>query len=99
MSVFVRPLVDSSARTRVRVYVCGYRYATQPGNLLVSFNRLGKRRTCETSNFRLAQLVVADFGVSRVFKSNDSTDATGGMTATVTMSGMTAHQGICGTEM
>ena len=81
------------------VYVCGYSYTAQPGNLLVSFNRLGKRRKCEPSNFRLAQLVVADFGVSRVFTSNDTTDVSGGMTATVTMSGMTAHQGICGTEM
>jgi hypothetical protein len=73
----------------------------QPGNLLVSFNRLRKRRPCTPCNFHLAQLVVADFGVSRVLASTAGAGdaAGGGMTATVTMSGMTMQKGICGTEM
>ena len=31
----------------------------KPGNLLVSFNRSGKRKECKPRNFHLAQLVVA----------------------------------------
>jgi serine/threonine protein kinase len=75
-------------------------------NLLVSFNRLRKRQACVPSNFHLAQLVVADFGVSRVFSESGAAGSGGGggggfsgATATVTMSGLTAQKGVCGTEM
>eukprot|EP00750_Incisomonas_marina_P008966 INCI15754.1.p1 GENE.INCI15754.1~~INCI15754.1.p1 ORF type:complete len:442 (-),score=58.49 INCI15754.1:129-1454(-) len=70
----------------------------KPGNLLVSFNRSGKRKECKPRNFHLAQLVVADFGVSQVFSPVDPATFGGAATMTVTASGLTSAHGIVGTE-
>lgn len=48
----------------------------KPKNVLVTFNRGGKRKDFHENNFGAARLVVADFGVSRVFSTTPSADAT-----------------------
>ena len=48
----------------------------KPANVLVSFNRDGKDRGNDPSNFYLAQLVLSDFGVSRIFQPTDDESVT-----------------------
>ena len=54
----------------------------KPANVLVSFNRDGKDRGNDPANFYLAQLVLSDFGVSRIFQPTDDES----MTVTISLS-------------
>eukprot|EP00750_Incisomonas_marina_P016157 INCI19027.1.p1 GENE.INCI19027.1~~INCI19027.1.p1 ORF type:complete len:1574 (-),score=205.88 INCI19027.1:21-4742(-) len=65
----------------------------KPANVLVSFDRGGKRRSFKRKYFDKAQLKMADFGVSRVV----SPPSGDGQTVTVTMS-IADTDGIAGTE-
>jgi serine/threonine protein kinase len=89
----------------------------KPANVLVALDRAGKRhqqqQQFKPKYFKLAQLKLADFGVSRVVrpKASASSAATGEgegegwgsttttcTTATVSLDGLQASQGIAGTE-
>jgi serine/threonine protein kinase len=70
----------------------------KPGNVLVSFNRGGKQRESVPENFHLAQLVIADFGVSRLFSPTTGDDATTNTTHQTSLSDLGQKAVIMGTE-
>ena len=70
----------------------------KPGNALVSFNRGGKQHKYAPENFHLAQLVIADFGVSRLFAPSETATATTTMTQQTSMTELDPSAAIAGTE-
>jgi len=97
-----RIVLDALVQDIVTATVILHRYNIfhcdiKPSNILVAFNRDGKEHTPQTDNFHLAQFVLADFGVSRVFQTSHTAAEGESLTITLNFSNQ-REQSIAGTE-